>query len=299
MRRHLPSLNSLVAFEAVGRNGNLQRAARELLVTHSAVSHQLRCLGEQVETALFEKNGRKLELTPRGRRLLETVTTSLDQIESVLSEINRDIGDRSLKIATTPAIASAPILEYVAEFIEQNQLADFSWVPIDQIDETVDLIISWRPVHVPGEKEVTHIHTNYFPVCSPGLLHRSDRLTSIEDLRGHILIHGNYDGADWKHFLAGLGHEGFQPKSHMYLGDTFVAHQAARGGCGIAIGDEILVDRDLREGSLVRALPISVPAPAPFCIVTPYHSQSSDMVQSFKRWFMRKVAETPIRAVSP
>jgi LysR family glycine cleavage system transcriptional activator len=295
MKRRLPTLQSLLTFEAVGRNGNLRRAASELSVTHSAVSYQLRHLEEQLDIPLLGRRGRQITLTPQGRRLLATLTESLDQIHGMIGELKEPTAERSIKIATTPAIASAPILEYAREFIEQFQLVEFTWVPITQIDDSVDLVISWRDVHVPGEKEVTHIQTAYFPVCSPNLLHLGPPLTRIEHLGQHTLIHGNYDGSDWQHLLNGVGRSEIRPKSNMYLGDTFVAHQAARAGCGIAIGDEILVERDLREGQLIRVLSISVPSPAPFCMITPHRSRNNSLVQAFKRWFMSKVGDLPRR----
>lgn len=293
MKRKLPTLQSLITFESVGRNGNLYRAATELSVTHSAVSYQLRYLEEQLDIPLLGRKGRQIVLTPQGRRLLTTLTETLDGIHGLIGELKEPLSERSIKIATTPAIASSPILEYAREFIELFRLVEFTWVPVSQIDETVDLVISWRDVHVPGEKEVTQIHTTYFPVCSPTLLHSGAPLSRIEHIREHTLIHGNYDGADWNHLLQNVGHMEIRPKANMFLGDTFVAHQAARAGCGIAIADEILVNRDLRDGQLVRVLSVSVPAPAPFCIITPHHSRNSSMVQAFKRWFMSKISDVP------
>jgi LysR family glycine cleavage system transcriptional activator len=295
MKRKLPTLQSLLTFEAVGRNGNLRRAASELSVTHSAVSYQLRHLEEQLEVPLLGRKGRQISLTPQGQRLLTTLTESLDQIHGMIGELKEPMSERSIKIATTPAIASSPILEYAREFMEQFRLVEFTWVPITQIDDTVDLVISWRDVHVPGEKEVTQIQTTYFPVCSPNLLHLGAPLSRIEHISEHTLIHGNYDGSDWNHLLQGIGRSEIRAKAHMYLGDTFVAHQAARAGCGIAMGDEILVERDLREGQLIRVLGVSVPAPAPFCMITPNRSRNNSLVQAFKRWFMSKVGDLPRR----
>ncbi|GIK95875.1 MAG: transcriptional regulator [Alphaproteobacteria bacterium] len=293
MKRKLPTLQSLITFEAVGRNGNLYRAASELSVTHSAVSYQLRHLEEQLEIPLLGRKGRQISITPQGQRLLATLTESLDRIHGVIGELQEPISERSIKIATTPAIASSPIMEYAREFIEQFRLVEFTWVPITQIDETVDLVISWRDVHMPGEKEVTHIQTTYFPVCSPNLLHLGAPLSRIDHISEHTLIHGNYDGSDWNHLLRGIGRGEIRAKANMYLGDTFVAHQAARAGCGIAIADEILVDRDLREGQLIRVLSVSVPAPAPLCTITPHRSRNNLLVQAFKRWFMSKVGDLP------
>ncbi len=71
MDRRLPSLNALRAFEAAARHLSFSRAGRELHVTPSAVSHQVRGLEEELGLRLFERRPRALRLTPAGARLLE------------------------------------------------------------------------------------------------------------------------------------------------------------------------------------------------------------------------------------
>src|SRR5690606_3351263 len=58
MASRLPPLNPLRAFEATARRGAVSAAARELNVTHGAVSHQIRALEESLGTALFERGGK-------------------------------------------------------------------------------------------------------------------------------------------------------------------------------------------------------------------------------------------------
>ncbi|NMM46534.1 LysR family transcriptional regulator [Rhodospirillaceae bacterium KN72] len=291
MRRRMPPLTSLATFEAVGRNGSLTLAAEELGVTHSAVSHQIRNLESRMAVPLFLEKGKRLSLTAEGKRLLDTLSGSLDEWQSVIEDFQRRGKGHGLKVATSTAIASASIPEYAAEFIQAHHLDEFTWVPIDQIDDSVDLIISWRDIRMAGDLDVTHIHTNYFMICSPKLMHGSPPPRSLRDLSDHVLLHGDYDQADWRHFLSNLDQGRLQPKANMFLGNTFVAHQAARNGCGIAIGDEIMVDRDLRDGSLICPLPLFVPAPAPIRVITPFHSRNNPIAQGFKSWFIRKVSQ--------
>ena len=62
----LPPLNSLRAFEATARRGSVSAAARELGVTHGAVSHQIRALEETLGSSLFERGSRRMRLTAQG-----------------------------------------------------------------------------------------------------------------------------------------------------------------------------------------------------------------------------------------
>ncbi|WP_019528620.1 LysR substrate-binding domain-containing protein [Dasania marina] len=291
MKRKLPPLNSLLTFEAVGRNRSLGKAAAELFVTHSAVSHQIRNLEDRLNTQLFAEKGKNTTLTPQGRLLLESLTASFNNIQKTISSFSDSEAPQHLRIATSTAIASSSIPMYAAEFIREQKLSDFSWMAIEDLDdEEVDLVISWKNVHIPGEVDVTQIPINYFLICSPELLNGLPPPQTLADLKNHTLIHGDKDGAEWQRFLSLLGSEDITPQANLFLGNTFVAHQAARNGCGIALGDEIMVDQDLRTGALICPLPHLVPAPAPIKIITPFHSRNNEVAQEFKEWFIRKVS---------
>jgi LysR family transcriptional regulator, glycine cleavage system transcriptional activator len=78
MVMRLPSFRSLLGFEAAARLGNYSRAAEELCISQSAISHQMLQLEQQLGQPLFRRKGRGVELTVAGRLLLESVTRSLD-----------------------------------------------------------------------------------------------------------------------------------------------------------------------------------------------------------------------------
>lgn len=295
MRRKIPPFGALIAFEVVGRTKSLGLAAIEMGVTHSAISHQIRNLEKHMNAPLFIEKGRALSLTWHGQKLANTLSQAFDDIERDFSDLNAPPhSKKSLKIATSTAIASTAIPHYAAEFMRQHDLVDFTWVPVDEMGDDVDLIVSWKPVQVSGEVDVIQIPINYFLVCSPKLLHEQDPPKNLRDLTKHTIIHGDSAGHEWRRFLKLVGHPDIVPKSNMYLNNTFVAHQAARSGCGIAIGDEIMVDQDLRDGLLICPLPYTAPSPSPIRIITPFHSQNNPVVQEFKEWFLRKVSQLQI-----
>src|SRR3546814_14601179 len=80
MTDRLPPLNPLRAFEATARHGSVSRAARELNVTHGAVSHQIRKLEAALKVTLLERGARRVKLTPHGAALLPTVSSAFSEI---------------------------------------------------------------------------------------------------------------------------------------------------------------------------------------------------------------------------
>jgi len=89
MSRDLPPLNALRAFEAAARLGSFSEAARELHVTHGAISRQLKQLEEALGLALFVKEGRGVKLTDAGQRLGEAASEAFERLRSACAELQR------------------------------------------------------------------------------------------------------------------------------------------------------------------------------------------------------------------
>ena len=90
-RRNLP-FNALRAFEAAARHASVSAAARELSVTHSAISHQLKLLESQLGTRLFERTNRGLKITASGEILLPVLSESFDSINATLTHLQQGQG---------------------------------------------------------------------------------------------------------------------------------------------------------------------------------------------------------------
>ena len=88
-QRRLP-LNTLRAFEAVGRHSHVRRAAEELHLTHAALSRQIRILEEQLDVRLFDRVKNRIQLTAAGRRLLGTVQDALTTLQEGVLHLDPD-----------------------------------------------------------------------------------------------------------------------------------------------------------------------------------------------------------------
>ena len=80
MRRRLPPLNSLRAFESAARQLSFTKAADELAVTQSAVSHQVAALEEWAGVPLFKRQGRAMVLTEAAARFLPAHARREDEV---------------------------------------------------------------------------------------------------------------------------------------------------------------------------------------------------------------------------
>ncbi len=115
-RTALPSLNGLRAFEAAGRTLSFTGAARELNVTQSAISHQIRTLEARMGLPLFRRlNGSTLVLTDAGQLLLPVVRETFDNLRlGVERVIQREASSGTLTISVSPAFAARWLIPRLA-----------------------------------------------------------------------------------------------------------------------------------------------------------------------------------------
>ena len=89
LRREVPSLGRLAVFQAAVRTGGFTRAAEHLGITQAAVSRQIRGLEHDLDTALFVRVNRRVELTPAGRILAKAVEEAFSTIGDAVATFAR------------------------------------------------------------------------------------------------------------------------------------------------------------------------------------------------------------------
>ena len=95
----------LRAFEAAARLQSFSLAAHELHLTPSAISHQVRELEDVFGRPLFVRSHRRVEVTPEGRRLFESLTRVLDALEACCAEVNLAPTGQVLSVYCAPSFA--------------------------------------------------------------------------------------------------------------------------------------------------------------------------------------------------
>lgn len=83
------NIKHLQLIRSIHEQGSMTKAAAQLHLTQPALSHQLKELEHKLATNVFERNGRKLEITPIGNRLLETAGRVLDELDRTTKDVEK------------------------------------------------------------------------------------------------------------------------------------------------------------------------------------------------------------------
>ena len=241
----LPSFRFLIGFEAAARLGSYSRAADELSISQSAVSHQIAQLEEQVGQPLFRRKGRGVELTVSGRLLLDSIGKSLDQIRNGLDRIETYLDDSLVTLVCPAPIAEGWLQPRLHMLLREHP----ALCPIISIDETaryidemdVDIAITREPLRQRGVFEVplledelvAVVHADSADQVAAGLLCLESDLTS--DRIGPFIR---------EHF-------GKLRKRAIY-DDPRLLLDAALRGHGVALVSRLLADEALHTGQLQR-----------------------------------------------
>jgi LysR family glycine cleavage system transcriptional activator len=262
------NLTALNAFHEVARRGGIAGAAAQLNVTDGAVRYQIRRLEQELGEPLFIRSKRTLQLTPAGSSLYNRLSHVFQDIERACQSVSSNAGmDGELRIACAPAFAGSRLPSIIKLFCEQHPLMTVRIFPIGMADDSMDVVISYGERPVPGAREAILRDETYFPVCRPELRYKWD-VNTPADLTRCTALHAD-KGADWMRLLSIASPHALQFAQQIYFPNAAVSLQAARRGCGIAVGTSILCADDLNSGTLVKLLDIEVPAPNPYFVIQP------------------------------
>lgn len=293
--RRLPSLTALRTFEAAARHAHFGRAAQELCVTDSAVSHQIRQLEEQLGVTLFEREGRQVRPSAPARRLLHSLQQAFELILDACDEL-RDPGSQAqLRVAVTTELAQKWLVGRLADFAERHPQVTLhlheqpleAQLPGAEMD--LAIIYGTGPEDASGYFVRPLPTLQFFPVCSPGLFNQSP-LKHPRDLARHCLLHDDQDGKTWNAWLATHAAD-LRPARHLYLGHAGLTMEAAARGQGVAIGDNLTSAEDLASGRLVRPFAAQVPSLGQYALVCERLRLDKPAVAQFVDWFSDQLAD--------
>ena len=123
----IPPIHCLAAFEAAARLGSFERAADELAVSQSAVSHLVRSLEKQLGQRLFERRDRGVRLTLAGREYLEVVRGALRGLAEYSGHRRSRRRQKALRVGVPPVFAREVLVPCVGEFHARHPGCRSSW----------------------------------------------------------------------------------------------------------------------------------------------------------------------------
>lgn len=249
-RSRLPPLGSLRAFEATARQGSITRAAEELGVTHSAVSHQLKTLEAHTGVSLLERTGNSFTLTPAGIRSMTSLQAGFDLLADAIANLETPGVRGDVVLSCPPALTALWLVRNIGPFLQEYPGIRLSlrssphWKAV--IGSDVDLCIRYGSGIWDNRRTTLLSEVNLFPVCSPSV---AAGLHNPVSLRGVPLLCA-MDDSDWDSWLSSVKLSDLPRKRH-YMGNDFAMIEASVNGLGMAIGDSVTCRHYLESGMLV------------------------------------------------
>ena len=293
MKRRLPSLNGLRAFEAAARHQSFTRAADELSVTQTAISHQIKRLEEQLGQRLFIRRNRRLLLTEAAQELLPAVRTAFDGLHAAVEQLSRSDRSGNLTVSTVISFTTKWLVPRLAGFqaaypeIDVRITASSDLVDFNRDD--VDMAIRYGHGDWPGLRIDRLISEDVFPVCSPSLMQGPVPLRRPADLVHHTLLHVTSYQEDWQVWLTAAGIDGVDYRRGLSFDLAFPALQAAIDGVGVALGRSTMVEADIAAGRLVVPFDVALPLQAAYYVVSPEETADRPKIKAFRDWLLSTI----------
>ncbi|MDB5868090.1 MAG: gcvA [Polaromonas sp.] len=307
MHRTMPPLNALKAFEAAARHLSFTRAAVEMNVTTSALSHQIRGLEEFLGLRLFERNTRSIALTSHGKSLYPGLQAGFGLLRDAVAGLRTADNDRVLVISTSPGLTSKWLASRLHRFADahpeieirvSSSLANANFVT-DGVDAAIrHLTVSGAEDPLLSSEKL--IDVVLAPVCSPKLLARFGALDAGGVLPQVPLIHDDSlanrpEIPTWDDWLKTAGMDAGDLRRGLRFSSADHALDAALEGAGVLLAHTIMAYDDLRNGRLVMPFKVVLPSRRAYHFVCPRTKETHRTVRAFREWLRDEVSRLDLQ----
>lgn len=289
MGRKLPPFAAVRAFEAAARHLSYTKAADELCLSPSAVSHQVRALEEFLDTKLFERRSNKMQLTQTGKAYSGKMTSLLDTFEASTSDI-ADTANQTLRVLCTPGFAARWLVPRLDRFAEPSAVRLRVSVGAPSTDfqtNDADVVIGWADAPVAGAEVVPLMQSGRYPVAAPSFIH-NHRIETPEDLRNVTLMHDETMD-QWAEWFAAVGIEPPDFPSGPEFPNCELATSGVEQGLGVSLAYDIMVRETVASGRLVRLFEAVTMPFVIYSFVCQRSRASEPLIAAFREFLFREV----------
>lgn len=297
---NLMHLNGLRVFTVAATHLNFVLAAKELNVSPSAVSHQIRTLEEYLGTKLFLREARQLVLTQEGAHLYQRLTGPFRDISSAIEQIRQQSNSRQVNLICRPFFSSFWLASRLQSFwaahprislnlIHQNFLSHHDF-------ERAELAVVWGKTPPDSMSYVPLVVGGLSPIMHVSLAGRMGVPRTPEELKNFTLLHEE-SRLGWTEWFehAGVAHiEGMQ--SYL-IDDTNVRYQSMISGQGIMLGAARLLRPQIETGELIQPFDI-VLSDYRYWLVWPEGRALTTRCQQLIDWLRKEAALAGVKGAS-
>lgn len=292
MPKHFPTLNALRAFEATARHLSFTRAAHELHLTQTAISHQIKELERLLGVQLFERRQNTISITSVGFDYLETIRPALGLIARASNRVSNK-GTNTLHINCLTAFAVQCLLPALPEFCAAYPDIDIRITPVNAAEKAVhydfDIGIWYGINTTPGLDVFEFANDVVFPVCSPNYwngitLKKPDNLSEQTILRSLSPLIED----DWPSWLQHASPSKISFKKEICFDGLLLSVQAAIHGLGVCLGRAQLVQKELDAGRLIEPFNVRLHLETGYHIACQKEKTEITKIKIFREWILSK-----------
>jgi len=291
LRRFLPPMSELAAFESAARLQSFTAAAAELKLTQSAVSRQIRGLEELLGAELFVRERQTVRLTAAGDAYAQEIRRALQQVATATLGFKANPKGGTLNLAILPTFGTRWLAPRLPQFLAAHPGITINLTtrlaPFDFQADPIDAAIHFGAPEWAGARLDFLMKETVVPACCPELRDRC-RLRKPADLLKAPLLHLVSRPDAWEQWLRAAG-VAFDEVHGMLVDQFAVATQAAMAGLGVALLPTFLIEAELARGELVRAIDRPMESAGHYHLAWPVSRENYPPLQAFRAWIQQEV----------
>ncbi|MDR5760795.1 LysR substrate-binding domain-containing protein [Caballeronia sp. LZ035] len=287
MRSKLPPLNALRVFEVAARAGSYSAAARELNLTHGAVSRHIAILEEWLGQPLFAREGQSMAASPHARAFAREISAAFDHIADAAERYGRDHRVKVIRVSASATVAMRWLIPRLPRFAESHPDVDVRVSTAMSTEPALrgsfDLAIR-RFVPPGGQFQSWPLFRERMTViASPALLARTG-LSRVEALAAATWLTSETRPGDWEAWLEAAGHASLRAHRMLRFDHFFVTLQAVVDGLGVGIGPLPTLDADCASGRVCMPFPELTANGATYHALVPLDADKPVHMRDFVEW---------------
>jgi len=288
-------LNALRAFALTVAKGGVRPAARELAVSHSAVSRHLQELERWLGVTLRERDpgSRGFQVSVQGRKLAEAVESALKDVERAVDAVREQRSRHAVTLSVAPSFASRWLLPRLPAFERGYPRVEVSILVEQRFEDlrTSGCDVAIRMGQGPWSDVDARplMNDQLYPVMSPDAWRRAGSPQGLDDLRSMRLLHDRDPHAGWAVWRDNRGPKNLDVRKGPRFSSSDLVLRAAAQGLGVALARHRMVEDDIVSGTLLR--PFAAPAitlERAYWIVTRPGGPVRDVVALAIAWLQRE-----------
>jgi LysR family transcriptional regulator, glycine cleavage system transcriptional activator len=263
MLKRYPSIQSMQAFLQAARVGSFSSAARQLSLTHSAISQQIRTLEEFVGQPLFVRESGRVALTDAGVLFANQLTDGFEQIDRALSSVKERTVKQSITLDVDPELSQGWLVARLPALLGALTGTSLTVLSTPRHErnafERVDIALRYGYGEWEGFENALICGDRLTAVGSPALLEaRSLSLPLTPEQVLDLPLLG-YTKRSWIPWLSAAGLRAVEPDAVAVFDNAAGLISAASAGLGAGLARGLLAADARREGRLVELTQVEIP----------------------------------------